>query len=136
LYANTSTNRQDLESLLRNSDFISINAPLTEKTKGLLGEKEFQLMKKGVVLINTGRGAIIQEQVLVKNLQSGKVFAVGLDVLIKEPMDKTNPLFSFPNVIIPPHIGFNTEEAEYSLSEIIVQNIKAFLDGKPQNLVN
>lgn len=136
LYANTSTSRKDFEYLLKNSDFISINAPLTEKTKGMLGKKEFSLMKKGVVLVNTGRGAIIQEEVLVDNLKSGKVFAAGLDVLTKEPMDKNDQLFSLSNVIITPHIGFNTEEAEYRLSEIVTQNIKAFLDGRPQNLVN
>lgn len=135
LYINTSSSRQDFENLLKNSDFISINAPLTEKTKGMLGKKEFNLMKKGVVLVNTGRGAIIQEEVLVKNLQSGKIFAVGLDVLTKEPMDKTNPLFSFSNVIITPHIGYNSEEAEYRLSEIVMQNVISFIKDKPQNVI-
>lgn len=130
------SSRKGLEKLLEESDFISVNANLNEKTKNMLGEKEFGLMKNGVVIINTARGAIIDEQAFVKNLKSGKVFAAGLDVLAKEPMDKNNPLFSFPNVVITPHIAFNTQEALYNLSRIVVENIKKYLGGYPQNVVS
>lgn len=136
LYTTGSSSKADLKNLLQHSDFISINAPLTDQTRGMLGEAEFGLMKNGVVLANAGRGAIIDEQALVNNLKSGKVFAAGLDVLTIEPMDKNNPLFSLPNVVITPHIGFNTQEAEARLSAMVVENIKRFVEGKPRNVVS
>lgn len=92
-------------------------------------------MKKAVVIVNTGRGAVIDEEALVDNLKSGKIFAAGLDVLTNEPMDITRPLFSFPNVIITPHIGFNTDEAEFALSQMVAKNIVQFIQGNPQNVI-
>ncbi len=136
LFVNSSSSRQDFEKLLHRSDVISINAPLTNKTRGMVGKKEFQLMKNGVVLVNTGRGAIIDERALMDNLTSGKIFAAGLDVLSNEPMKKTDPLFAYPNVVITPHIAFNTEESEYRCSQIVTDNIKKFLGGHPQNVVS
>ena len=129
------SSRKDLETLLLKSDFISINAPLNEQTRGMLGTKEFKLMKEGVVIVNTGRGAIINEEALLKYLKSGKIFGAGLDVLTKEPMDKNNPLFRQPNVVISPHIGFNTEQAELRLSATVTENIIGYLSGQPQNIV-
>lgn len=136
LHINTQSSRTDFEKLLKDSDFISINAPLTEKTKGMIGKKEFDLMKKGVSIVNTGRGAIIDEESLVKNLESSKVFAAGLDVFSNEPINKDSPFFKFVNVTLTPHIGFNTEESEYRLSEIIVNNIENFIQGHPINIVS
>ena len=121
--------------MLKTSDFISINAPLTDITKGMIGEKEFGLMKKGAVIVNTGRGAVVNEQVLVENLKSGKIFGAGLDVFAQEPIKKDNPILTLANVTLTPHIGFNTEEAEYRLSEIVVNNIKNYLAGHPTNVV-
>ncbi len=136
LYINTQSSRTDFEKLLKDSDFISINTPLTEKTKGMISKKEFDLMKKGISIVNTGRGAVVDEISLINNLKSGKVFAAGIDVFSKEPIEKNNPLLKNPNVTITPHIGFNTEEAEYKLSEIIVNNIENFVQGHPINVIS
>lgn len=136
LYINTQSSRTSFEKLLKDSDFISINAPLTKKTKGMISKKEFNLMKKGVSIVNTGRGAVIDEILLIDNLKSGKIFAAGIDVFAKEPIERNNPLLKNPNVTITPHIGFNTEEAEYRLSEIIVNNIKNFVEGHPIHVIS
>lgn len=136
LSVNSNSTRQDLEKLLRVSDFISINAPLTDKTAKLLGSQEFSLMKDGVVLVNTARGPLIDEVALIKALKSRKVFAVGLDVLSKEPMDPQDHLLTLPNVVVTSHIGWNTEESARKLSKEVTENIIAFLDGKPRNVVS
>jgi len=136
LHINTHSTITDFERLLKESDFISINAPLTEKTKGMIGQKEFDLMKIGVSIVNTGRGAIINEELLIKNLQSGKVFSAGLDVFSSQPINNDNPLLKLTNVTLTPHIGFNTEESEYRLSEVVVNNVKNFIEGHPINIVS
>lgn len=136
LYVNSSSSQQDFEHLIRESDMISINAPLTDKTKDMVGSKEFKLMKPGVIIVNTGRGAVIDEEALIKTLKTGKIFAAGLDVLVTEPMKNTDLLFGFPNVVITPHIAFNTEDSEYRCSQIVTENIKKFLEGHPQNVVS
>lgn len=133
---NSKNSRKDLESLLKRSDIISINAPLNDQTRGLISDKEFRLMKKDVVLINTGRGAIINEKALITNLSSGKIFAAGLDTFTHEPIEKNNPLFQFPNVTLTPHIAWNTSETEYRLSKIVVDNVRSFIHGKPINVVS
>lgn len=134
-FINSRSSRKDLEDLLRQSDIISINAPLNRQTKNFLTAKEFDLMKPGVVIVNTGRGAIVDEQALINNLKSGKIYAAGWDTFIQEPLSKTNPLFTCPNIIVTPHIGWNTEESEMRLSQMIVDNIKHYLKGAPQNVV-
>ncbi len=136
LYVNSSSSRKDFEQLLKKSDVITINAPLTDKTKGMIGSNEFELMNSGVIIINTGRGAIIDENAFISALKSGKIFAAGLDVLTIEPMKNTDPLFAFPNVTITPHIAFNTEESEFRLSQLVTENIKKFLEGTPQNVIS
>lgn len=136
LHINSSSSLGNLNSLLKNSDIISIHAPLTDKTRGLIGAKEFKLMKDNVVIINTARGAILDEQAFVSALKNGKVYGSGLDVLIKEPMDITHPLFSFPNVIITHHMGWYTNESEHNLSALITKNIQSFIKGKPINIVS
>jgi len=137
IFINSKSSKKDLEKLLETSDFISVNAPINNQTKDLLGKKEFALMKQGIVIINTGRGAVINEQALIENLKSGKVFAAGLDVFPNEPLENKNyPLFSFPNVITTSHIGFHTQEAEYRLSQMATENIIKYLEGKPQNAVS
>ena len=136
IYINSKSSRIEFENLLRESDFISINTPLTEQTKGMISKKEFDLMKRGVCIINTGRGAVLDEKLLIDNLKSGKVFAAGLDVFSKEPIEKESLFINNPNISLTPHIGFNTEEAEYSLSQIVVDNIKNFVDGHPINLIS
>ncbi len=136
LYVNSKSSPSDLETLLKTSDVISVNSPLTEQTRGLLGMKEFSIMKQGVVIVNTGRGAVIQQKALIESLQNHKIFAAGLDVLEKEPIDPDDLLLTLPHVALTPHIGWSTEESEFRLSELVTENIKAFIKGKPQNVVS
>lgn len=121
--------------LLSSSDFISLHVPLTNETKNMISYSQFDLMKKEVVIVNTSRGAVIDEQALVKNLESGKVFSAGLDVLSLEPANLNNPFINMPNVIITSHIGFNTNEALYERSRLVTENIKSFISGSIKNLV-
>ena len=136
LYINSSSTRGEFEKLLGESDIVTIHVPIKENTMRMVGKVEFDLMKEGVVIINTGRGAVIDEKSHIENLQTGKVFAVGLDTLSKEPMDNNHPLFTFPNVTITPHIAWNTEEADVRLSQGVVENIEAFIKGKPQHIIS
>ena len=123
-----------LEEVLRNADIISIHVPLTDETRGLIGEKEFEQMKDGVVIINTSRGSIIDEKALYNALQSGKVAGAGLDVFSEEPpqSDFLLNLINHPNVIATPHIGANTKEALQKNSQIIARKIIETLKEQKQ----
>jgi len=123
----------NLDELVRQSDFISLHVILTPETEGLIGKGEFDAMKKGVVIVNTSQGKVIEEKVLTDALKSGKVSYAGLDVFVKEPPDKNNPLFKLDNVVLSPHIGFHTVEAKKRCSDICVDNVLKFVEGKPQN---
>ena len=101
----------ELDELLQRSDFISVHAPLTDETYHLLSAREFGLMKEGVFLVNTSRGAVIDESALVEALRSGKVWGVGLDVMEQEPLPLDSPLREFENVTLTPHVGANSEES-------------------------
>ncbi len=133
-YSDRDTQRSELEDILCTSDFISLHVTLTPQTKHLLGPKEFMCMQEGVVIVNTARGGIIDEAALLENLESGKVFAAGLDVLEKEPMDPKNPLVAHPNTIVTPHIAYHADVSIENRSQIVTENILKFLDGKAQNL--
>lgn len=126
---------EELEELLKESDYISMNVPLNKTTRGLISEKEFDLMKKGVVLVNTSRGAVIDNDALVKNIKAKKVFAAGLDVFEREPILSDDPLFGFDNVILTPHIGFKTYSSERLISQLLVKNIKSFIAGIQLNII-
>jgi len=119
--------------LFKQSDFISLHVTLTPETERLIGKKESDAMKKGVVIVNTSQGKVIDEEVLIDALKSGKVSYAGLDVFRSEPPDKDNPLFKLDNVVLSPHIGFHTVEAKKRCSDICVDNVLKFLEGKPQN---
>lgn len=135
-YTNSSSSREDLENLLKNSDIISINAPLTSSTKNLISYTEFSLMKKTAVLVNTGRGGIIDEEALFYTLKKNGIFAAGLDTLSIEPITTSkSKLLSLNNIIITPHIGWNTYTASYELSKVTTDNIVNFLKLTPKNLV-
>jgi len=100
---------------LKSSDVISLNCSLTKETVGLVGKKEFALMKKGVIIVNTARGKLIDEQALVDALEEGKVFSAGLDVYEEEP--KVNEgLLNNPNVVLLPHVGTSTWETQVCLN--------------------
>ncbi len=126
----------DLDTLLKESDFISVNCPLTDENKGFINKAAIEKMKPSVILINTGRGLLINEQDLADALNSGRIAGAGLDVLSTEPPAPDNPLIRAKNCHITPHIAWATTEARQRLIEIATRNLKAYLDGNPQNVVN
>jgi D-3-phosphoglycerate dehydrogenase len=127
----------DLEMLLTRSDIITVHTPLTDETRGLIGAKAFSKMKPGVRLVNCARGGIVDEAALVKALETGKVAGAALDVFGKEPLPADSPLRKAPNLILTPHLGASTEEAQAKVSEDIAHQIVAFFkEGKIQGAVN
>ena len=123
----------DLRTLLRESDVVTLHVTLTSETERLLGKQEIAGMKEGAVIINTSQGRVIDQGALVQALTSGKLSYAGLDVFENEPPNKNNPLFKLGNTVLSPHIGFNTVEAEARCTEICVDNVAKFLEGKTQN---
>jgi D-3-phosphoglycerate dehydrogenase len=127
----------DLDTVLRDSDFISIHCPLNEATRHLLGEREFRKMEKKPIIINTSRGPIIDEKALIGALQEGRISGAGLDVLEKEPPDPGNPLLKMDNVVFSPHIGFYSVESISELKRRTAKNVVDVLSGKwPASVVN
>ena len=124
-----------LDKLLTDSDYISINCPLTAENKGFINETSIGKMKPTTFLVNTGRGPLINEQDLADALNSGRIAGAGLDVLSVEPADKNNPLPKAKNCFITPHIAWATYEARKRLIHIAAYNLELFLQGKPQNVV-
>jgi D-3-phosphoglycerate dehydrogenase len=127
----------DFDTVLKESNFISVHCPLIESTHHLLGEKEFQKMGKKPLIINTSRGPIIDEMALIRALTKGQVSGAGLDVLEKEPPDPQNPLLKMENVIITPHTSFYSEESISELKRRTAENVSAVLLGRwPKSMVN
>jgi len=127
----------DLDELLRQSDIITVHVPLSDKTKGMIGEREFQKMKEGVIIVNCARGGIIDEHALAKYVKEGKVWGAGIDVFEKEPPDPDNPLLHLDNVVVTPHLGASTIEGQRNVSVEIAQKIVKFLKyGIIQDAVN
>lgn len=124
------------EELLAESDVISLHCPLTEDTRGFINQAAISKMKSGVILLNTSRGPLINEEDLAQALKSGKVYAAGLDVLSVEPPRGGNPLIGLPNCIITPHIAWNTKESRTRLISTAVSNLEAWLSGENINCVN
>lgn len=124
----------DLQTLLRESDVITLHVPLTPETEGLIGKSDIDFMKEGCVLINTSQGKVIDEKALIEALKSRKIAYAGLDVFEEEPPPKDNPLFKLENTVLSPHIGFHTLEAAKRCTEICIDNIVKFIEGQPQNL--
>ncbi len=120
----------DFDTLLRESDFITLHLPLTDESKHLITKREFEKMKDGVVFINTARGAIVKERDLVEALKRGKVSCAGLDVYEFEP-EITEELKGMDNVVILPHIGSATEKARREMSMLVARNVANVLSGKP-----
>lgn len=124
-----------LEDLFRESDVISLHCPLTPETKDLINAESISQMKDGVILINTGRGPLVDEKAVAMALKDGKIKAFCADVLSTEPPSADNPLLSSPHTYITPHSAWATREARERLMEIAVKNLESFLEGKPQNVV-
>ena len=125
-----------LQTLLKESDIITLHVPLTSETERLIGKKEIRAIKRGAIMINTSQGRVIDEKALISALKLGKLFCAGLDVFEEEPPAKNNPLFKLPNTILSPHCGFHTYEAVKRCTDICINNITKFLEGCPQNVVN
>lgn len=129
--------RVPLETLLRMSDVVSIHTPLTVETQGMIRQQEFTLMKPSAILINTARGAIVDEDALCAALESDQIAGAGLDVFAKEPVDPQSPLLRLKNIVAVPHIGSATKETREKMVQIVVENIRAHFSGDtPPNLIN
>ena len=125
--------KMDLDQLFSTCDVVSLHCPLTPSTKEMVNAKRLNLMKPNAILINTGRGPLVNEQDLADALNEGRIMAAGIDVLSIEPADPSNPLLSARNCFITPHIAWATKEARTRLMQIAVSNLKEFLNG---NVVN
>lgn len=126
----------DLDELYAGSDVVSIHVPLNDETRGMIDRDAIAKMKDGAILINTARGALLNEADVAEALKSGKLRALGADVVSVEPIEPTNPLLSAPNVNLTPHIGWAPKETRDRLLGIVADNIRCFLEGRPQNVVN
>ncbi|MCF7520894.1 D-2-hydroxyacid dehydrogenase [Neisseria sp. ZJ106] len=125
------------DEALQTADVVSLHCPLTEQTKNMIGEAELKRMKAGAVLINCGRGGLVDEEALVAALKYGQIGGAGFDVLTQEPPRDGNPLLKarLPNLIVTPHMAWASQEAMNRLFDILLDNINGFVAGKPQNLV-
>ena len=126
----------DLDTLLRESDVISLHCPLFPETKGMINAGSIAKMKNGVILLNNSRGPLIVEQDLADALNSGKVYAAGLDVVSEEPISPENPLLSAQNCFITPHISWAPRESRARLMKAAVENLANWVGGSPANVVN
>ena len=126
----------DLETLFRNSDVVSLHCPLTPLTKNLVNAERLAWMKPSAFLLNTSRGPLVDEAALADALNLGRIAGAALDVLSVEPPPVTNPLLSAKNCLITPHNAWGTRAARTRLMQIAVENVRAFIAGKPQNVVN
>ncbi|MBR5712106.1 MAG: D-2-hydroxyacid dehydrogenase [Lachnospiraceae bacterium] len=129
---------RSLAELLAESDIVSIHCPLTAATGKLIGEQQLRMMKRDAILLNLGRGPIVDEDALAKALIDGEIGGAGLDVLVKEPMDPGNPLLAIQDstkLVITPHIAWATVEARTRCVDETVENVRAFLEGRERNVV-
>ena len=125
-----------LEELLKNSDYVSMHCPLTESTKHMINKESLSLMKPSAFIINTSRGALIDEAALIEALENGTIAGAGLDVQEAEPPEETNPLYTMDQVLLTPHMGWKGLETRQRLVSILADNIKQFMDGNPINVVS
>lgn len=127
----------DLETLLKESDIVTLHVPLTEETRGMIGYRELCLMKPTAYLINTSRGPVLDEEALIRALEEGKIAGAGLDVFSKEPISPENPLLKFDNVVVTPHCAGGSREA-LDMTALVVSEeaVRILRDQVPRNLVN
>ena len=145
VFAMTSRNSADLpegiqkttlEGLLGVSDILSLHCPLTDTTREMINKDTLSKMRHGAILINTGRGQLVNEYDVAEALKNGQLGAYGADVMCQEPPAENNPLFKLPNAYITPHIAWATYEARMRLVDIAFANVKAYVEGHPINVVN
>ena len=130
------THYVNLDELFAQSDIVSLHVPLNDETRGMIDRNAIAKMKDGAILINTARGGLLNEADAAEALRSGKLRALGADVVSEEPILPTNPLLSAPNVNLTPHVGWAPKETRERLLGIVAENIRRFRDGHPQNVVN
>jgi glycerate dehydrogenase len=126
----------DLPTLLSSSDVLSLHCPLTEETRHFINADTIRQMKSTAIVINTGRGPLVDDQAVADALSSGRLYAFCADVLTTEPPNITNPLLKQSNAFITPHIAWATKEARVRLLHVAEENVRCFVEGKPQNVVS
>lgn len=126
----------ELDEVFAEADVIALHCPLFAETEGIINRQSIAKMKDGVIILNNSRGPLIVEEDLADALESGKVYAAGLDVVSTEPIRPDNPLLRAKNCIITPHISWAPKESRKRLMDIAVENLQAFVNGKPRNVVN
>ncbi len=129
--------RTPFDEVLRQSDVVSLHCPLTDETRDLLGRAEFEMMKRNALLINTARGGLVDDSALVEALREGRIAGAGFDALREEPPRQGSPLLdlNLPNFIVTPHVAWASNEAVQALADQVIENIEAFVAGKPRNLL-
>ena len=125
-----------LEELLKNSDYVSMHCPLTENTKHMINKESLSLMKPSAFIINTSRGALIDEAALIEALENGTIAGAGLDVQETEPPEEASPLYTMDQILLTPHMGWKGLETRQRLVSILADNIKQFMEGNPINVVS
>lgn len=128
--------KMDIDALFRECDVVSLHCPLTAETCGMVNAERLRSMKRTAILINTGRGPLVDEQALASALRNGEIAGACLDVLCQEPPTVDNPLIGAPNLIVTPHISWSTREARTRLMRIAADNLSAYLNGTPTNTVH
>ena len=126
----------ELDELLRHSDVVSLHCPLFPETREIINAQTIARMKDGAILLNTARGPLISEEAVARALHTGKLRGAAMDVVTQEPIPKDSPLLTAPNCIITPHMAWSPTESRERLLTCVADNIRAFLEGHPQNVVN
>ena len=126
----------DLDTLLKESDFVSLHCPLNDATRHIIDERALSLMKPTAFIVNTARGALIDEQALIRTLQEGRIAGAGLDVQETEPPEQDNPLYEMENVILTPHMGWKGMETRERLIGVVAEDVRRFFAGDPVNVVS
>ena len=127
--------RVDKEELFRRSDVVSVHVVLSERSTGLVGERELELMKPTALLVNTSRGPVVDESALVRALQTGQIAGAGLDVYSQEPLPSDNPILTAPNTVLTPHLGYVTDATLQRFYGDMVEDIRAWLSGSPIRVI-
>lgn len=126
----------DLDTLLRTADVISLHCPLFPETEKMINQDAVAKMKPGVMLLNTSRGGVLDEQAVADALRSGHIAAAGIDVVSKEPIEAENPLLDAPNCVITPHVAWAAKECRQRIVDCVIENVRTYIAGAPTNIVN